>query len=61
MGYWKRIQAQQDEQQEAALALALRAGVLKECPVCGDVVDWDKTGDLEPAYRLGNTLITRGG
>lgn len=46
-----------ESQAEAATAIAVAAGVLAECGICGEV--WNhQGGDPVDAYKLGNSLIS---
>jgi len=49
--------ATQEQMQEAATEVAIRAGLLERCEYCEEVYD-PMTNDVEAAYKLGNYLIT---
>lgn len=44
---------------DAAIGIALKVGLLRQCEWCGTVLEGDRTRH-EQAYRLGNVKFTRG-
>lgn len=50
--------AEEEDLRLLAIEIGIEAGVFTRCENCDDVTyEWD---DLEPAYKLTNSLITRG-
>ncbi len=59
MSLTKRMMEEQQEKCETAKDVAVRAGVLERCEVCDEVTN-AYAEDTETAYKLANTLISRG-
>jgi hypothetical protein len=59
MSLVKRSLEYHQSKQEAALAIALQAGVLSVCAVHEDTVI-EGSGEVEDAYKLGNAKFTAG-
>jgi hypothetical protein len=59
MSFAKRLMELEEEQQHAAMEIALDAGVLKRCEYHGVIYD-PLAGDYTPAYKLGNYRLSAG-
>jgi hypothetical protein len=59
MSFAKRLMERHDEQRSAAMRIALQAGALKRCEFHEDCV-FEGDHDIEGAYRLGNSMFSRG-
>lgn len=58
MGSAKDWMMKKEDCKRIAEEICVRAGVLGRCECCGGVYD-SLAGDLVPAYKLGNYLITK--
>lgn len=58
MGAAKNLMMERDDLAGAALRVLLKVGALKACEVHGELSEGNS--DLEGAYKLGNTMISRG-
>lgn len=58
MGSMKNAEIEKQALWSIAEAVALRAGVLKQCSVCEDIIDDGGGEEIEAAYKLGNFLIS---
>lgn len=59
MGSNKRMMEEHQEKLDAAMQIALQAGVLKQCIDHEECV-FEGSNNIEDAYKLGNTLFTSG-
>lgn len=59
MGAAKQDMLEREDELRVVEEIAVRAGLLKRCPFHGEVYD-PLNWDYESAYRLGNSLITKG-
>ena len=59
MGQVKNEMMRQQDLVVHGTEIAVQAGVLQRCEYHSDIV-WDRMGDHSDAYRLGNSLYTRG-
>jgi len=48
-----------EEQRDIAVEILIKAGVLKRCPIHEDII-LAGSADIENAYRLANSLYTKG-
>jgi hypothetical protein len=58
MGQQKHAMMKSEDQEAAALGIARRAGVLDYCEL--HAVHSHDGGEIDPAYKLGNTLFSSG-
>jgi hypothetical protein len=59
MGGAKRLMEEQEQQERVAVRIVVQAGALERCEYHGIVYDAGG-GDLEAAYRIGNSKFTAG-
>lgn len=59
MGGAKRMMEDHEAKLQVAMGIAIQAGVLEQCEFHEDCV-FEGSGDLEAAYRLGNSQYSAG-
>lgn len=60
MGFFDLFKPEPNAKRNVAKNIALRMGVLEECPVCRDIKDPMRPANLEKALQFAEVLMARG-